>query len=272
MKACSMNTKYFYSLSLFLVLIIPLLFNCSHVIPLKSIWTEKSLTAELSDWDGATYTIEDKKVAIGIKNDKDNLYVSFQPLSPGLLMQMMEMGFTVWFDSTGGRDKICGIRYPIGHEGFGASPVFLPDKPKKGKHNPKDNFEKNIPKEIEILGPGKYDRQRKELDELKNIHVELKFQDRAATYVLQVPFHDNGLFSWSIHSAPGKTIGIGFETEKPKMDRPKNFDMSFGGGDMGGGGMGGGHQGGPKGGPGGPPGGMSLSKLELWTQVTLAIK
>ncbi|MBL7994748.1 hypothetical protein JNM05_05200 [bacterium] len=171
--------------------------------------------------------IKDSKIAVGIAYDENYIYLGLAPLDRGVATQMMMMGFTVWFDSTGNGKKILGIRYPIGFDGA------MPMNERGQNENPFEDIMKNKLNEVEIIGPGKYDRMRLTVYELSGITVKLTTQKNGMFFELKVPLHASTNFPYAINTGVGKPLSILLETGEFK--RP-----GFGGGMRGGGLPGGG--------------------------------
>jgi hypothetical protein len=198
-------------------------------------------------------------------------------------MQMMASGFTVWFDPEGGKNKAFGIHFPLGTRGQ-PPPTGI-----EGGDNRQDpqRLMEQTQRELEILGPGKEDRERIPLMQVQGINVKIGNDQGFLVYELRVPLRKSADHPYAIGIGNNKAIGIGFETTEPNLEKMKEqMGGSPGGGGMppggggiggppGGGGMppGGGGMGGPPGGgrPGmGPLGGEQAQSLKLWTRVVLA--
>ena len=61
-----------------------------------------------------TYYYEKEKIAINLFNDKDYMYICLISRNRRIETQLMESGLTLWFDPDGGRNKVFGIRFPLG--------------------------------------------------------------------------------------------------------------------------------------------------------------
>ncbi len=222
----------------FLVLLIELNTGCSHPVSMISYWNESSIKIDGMDdeWEkNKMEIIRDAKMAVGIASDKDFIYLGIAPLDRSVAMQILTMGFTVWFDSAGTGNKILGIRYPIG--GSGGMPMLPPD----GRQEIGAHFDERTKKqlnEVEIIGPGELDRTRLTLYELTGIAVKLTHQKDGMFYELKVPLRSSDNIPFAINAASGKPVSIWLETgEFKKPDFGGQIPGGMGGGRMPAGGM-----------------------------------
>ena len=86
---------------------------------LMSRWLDRkvAIDGDPTEWDGTLYTLEDSKVKVGFFNDGSDLYLCVGSEDRGVRRQVLGMGMTVWFDPGGGKNKVLGIRFPLGRAG-----------------------------------------------------------------------------------------------------------------------------------------------------------
>ncbi len=235
------------------------------------------------EWAGARTALEDEDASVGLLNDSEYLYVSLVLRDPALQRQMVGMGFTVWFDSGGGKDRKFGIRFPLGlgQSGFPMAeegPPALGRRGRGGDGEFRDHLQETLEAmtDLEILGPGKEDRRKMHVFDAGGVEVEMGTADGALVYELRVPLVSSDAHPYAIGVEPGGKIGVGLETTRIDMRAMREEMRNRGPGGMGGGrGMPGGGM--PGGGmPGGGRGGMGGRRpqmpdpLELWAKVRLA--
>jgi hypothetical protein len=225
-----------------LVLLTVMNAGCSRPVSLISYWNEKSIKIDGvdDDWEkNKMEIIKDSKIAVGILCDKNYVYLGIAPLERSAAMQILTMGFTIWFDSTGKGDKILGIRYPIGMSG--GRPMTPADY--NQSENPFDIMAKKELNKVEIIGPGKLDRTRLTQYELSGISVKLTHQKDGMFYEVKVPLRPSDNCPYAINATSGKPITILLETgEFKKPEFAGRMPGGQGGGRMPAGGM-------PMGGP-----------------------
>lgn len=100
--------------NLIIVLIIISVISCAD-LELKSKWNEKNILIDggKQDWEGNLNYFEDEKVAIGISNDDDNIYLCLVTSDRSKVMKILNNGFTIWFESPNNDLNNFGIQYPI---------------------------------------------------------------------------------------------------------------------------------------------------------------
>jgi len=260
----------------FLVLLTIFLTSCGP-IELASLWktTDVAIDGRVDDWQGALYTIEKQPVFVGVRNDAENIYICLQVADPRAVAPVIRRGFIVWFDPSGGTGRVLGVKYPIG---------MSSDEGEVNPEGPRDRGDAGRPPvinrdQVEILGPGKNAVQRLKKDELKGIEVALENRNGFFIYEIKIPMVKGPDAPVAVGVAPGKTVGITFET--PDVDRgmPGRGGAMIPGGGMGGyGGRGGMGRAGGYGGEGGlegaergrDSGGKGSEPIKLELKVSLA--
>jgi len=294
--------KLFQSLILPLLLLFALtLFSGCGGTKLESSWLDREVIIDGKDieWHGARVILEDANLGMGLMNDDENFYLTLSLTDRMVQMQVLRNGFTVWFDSQGGKKKIFGIRFPLGmqdfadqrgegfpgmeQEGMGGRTGRMDDRRQQDPRQLEAMFDRLIEKgELEIIGPEETPLRRYSLVENQDVKLGITFNNGRLVYELKVPLAKADALSLGIGTIPGKIFGLGFET--PELDMAAMRQQMGGrkggglrgvggvGGDaMGGSGdMGGGMRGG---GRGGMRGGMmrTFEPFQLWTKVKLAL-
>lgn len=236
-----------------------------------------TIDGRTDDWQGELFVVPGERMMIGFVNDGRFLYIAVLVEEAFQRNQVLYQGLTVWFDPKGGKEKVFGIRYPLGlppgerpapkmaSEGEGVTPIDLPE---------------GALAELEIIRSEKALPQRVRVADLKGVEVKVTPSTGLLVYEMKIPLTVDAEHPLAVGTPPGGTVGIGFET--PKFDRSSMPRNNAGGGPesgarppMGGtGGMGGsggrGEMGGA-GGMGGRGGMMGLAEpLKIWAIVQLA--
>lgn len=231
--------------------------------------SEIAIDGDDADWLNDRMIIKDSKVALGFHNDDEFFYVSITPIDRRQAMHLMMMGMTIWFDPTMSEKKSFGIKFPLGFAAYGLTPMMVMPmgEGKRPKDDPFEGISKDFLNELEIFGPGPYDRVRLELKDLKNIAVKLKNSKDGVFYELKIPLKRTDDFPYGINASAGQTINVGIETGEMKVERPSGgggFQLGgAGGGQMGGGGM-------QMHGEGSMIGDGPPKAIKLWTKVVLS--
>jgi len=290
--------KLFQSLVLPLLLFFALtLFSGCGGTKMESIWLDREAVIDGKDleWDGARVILEDANLGMGLMNDAENFYLTLSLTNRMVQRQVLRSGFTIWFDSQGGKKKVFGIRFPLGmRESAGqrgeAAPGMDPegmggrmgDMGDRGPLDPRQLealFDRLIEKgELEILGSEKTPLRRYTLIENQEVQLGITFENGRLVYELKVPLAKADDLSLGIGTVPGKTFGLGFETSELDMAAMRQQMAGKRGRGMGGAmddelGVGGGGGAGMRGSRrGGMRSGMmrTAERFQLWTRVKLA--
>jgi hypothetical protein len=260
--------------------------GCSGAVQLASAWkqTDMVIDGNQNDWQGDLYSLKKANVTIGIRNDDKNLYLCFSSNDMNVQRQVLNGGFTVWFDPAGGMDEIYGIQFPVGYSKGEGRPVrgenstdsYNGDNailPAQGNDNAIVNGSQS---EIKFLGPNKNDVQLSTMIELKTMKVQVGITRQLFVYELQVPLHRTEDFPFSLAPSGAKNVlGIEFKTSSVNSSEHAGEHSGSGMGESSGGGNGSEESEGSRRmgrhGRGGNEA-HSTDPIELWTKVMLAQK
>jgi hypothetical protein len=258
--------------------VLPLLVSCGGGLEIASRWRQANLTIDAadSDWAGSMLYLQKEGVSVGVQNDGEYLYLCLRAHDRRIQQQIMRLGFTVWFDSTASEENILGIHYPIGmqdirqmREGRAAE-----GNPEQAERNPEQLQQfRQMLHEMEVIGPGKSDRNRVPVINSYAISIAMSDTSGALVYELRMPLKSAIQRPYAVGTDTGKVINIGLETgEMKRAMMPQGGGMP-GGMPGGGGGMPGGGRGGRGGGMG--PGGRQTTEgtsepLKVWMKVEIA--
>jgi hypothetical protein len=265
-----------------------LLFSGCDDAELYSAWRDRDITIDGndSDWTGARLQVFDKpSLAIGLMNDRENIYLLVKSRDRSVQSQMAMQGLTVWFDPYGRKKETFGVQYPLGR-----GPMMPPDGGPGERHpqgwgshdqgpgEPDRIEETDIGKALErawqvmITGPEKNECCTLALARAESFGVKarMRMAEGFLVYEFQVPLQEDSGHPYAVAMGVYDTmqvISIGLQTGG--SGRPE------GGHGPSGRGMGmppssgrGGRPGGMMGGRG--PGGMPEA-LEYWAKVALRL-
>jgi hypothetical protein len=241
---------------------------------LDSNWLDREIIidAKSDDWLDTLYYFESEMVSLGFFNDKSHLYVCMLAEHPILQAQVVGLGFTIWFDPDGGKEKAFGIKFPIGMRrdkeqmDFGGMGEGELDRKKM-----REAFEKSLA-DLEILGPGGA-KQRIPVEEAKGIEIKVRNQTGLFVYELKLPLKSDEEHPYAVGANAGAAIGVGLEIPEVDMDEMRNAMRDKMGGQ---GGMppGGGGSRGGMGGSMGRRGGQRPKMpngLDVWASLQLSL-
>lgn len=187
-----------------------------------------TIDGKTDDWLGGLSIIEDGSVSVGFRNDRENLYVCLMVEEEFPLAQIAGQGLTIWFDPKGAVTKAVGIKYPVGMP-HGERPEESGGEPGQP---PSEGFPEEALSSLEIIRSQKEAPQKIEIAEVKGIEIKAVPSRGLFIYELKIPFVKTGSELIAVGAQPGQTIGIGFETPKPKrsqMPGPPSGRMPGGG-------------------------------------------
>jgi hypothetical protein len=241
-----------------------LISGCNN-IEFISNWRDREINIDGYDteWHGSLLSLEKGKMALGICNDKEYLYICSVVSDREIKRQTMRLGLTVWFDADGGADKSFGINFPIGMQG---ERLPMIERRESGGSFDEEQLFQQMTGEMEIIGPEKDERFKTLAPGTNGIEARLSHSDGRLVYELKIPLAINAQHSYAIKTYTGKEIGIGLEVTAPNMDKIKERK-----GKNGMPGRGGTPPVGMQGGGERPRGGSSMQEtLKLWATVKLA--
>lgn len=238
-------------------------YGCGN-IELTSKWRSHNveINGSSEEWVNNTVYLKDYNSLVGIMNDSDYLYIFFSSNDKNIQREMLVRGLIVWFDSTGGSDKIFGIKFPVGMEG---NPGLF--QRRSQNENSGRRFNEKYAKtlnELEILGPMKNARFRVSNKNKYDIEVSLGENEGNLTYELKVPLKINNQFKYGIGTDTSKTIGVGIEIPKPDFQKMRE---DFGGRRPEGGSFG--ERGGERHGGHSPRERPELKEVDFWARVKI---
>ncbi|MDD5167767.1 MAG: hypothetical protein PHN75_03040 [Syntrophales bacterium] len=268
---------------------------------INSTWCDRKVVIDGIDggreWESARHSLAKGDVTIGIMNDEEALYVRLSTRNRAIRKQLLTTGFTVWFDETGGNNRMYGLRFPLPAwmEDPGPERLHPPSRNHEGQNDPpgiSDYLRRASQGDMEIVQPWKNEFSSIAAEYSASYGIQCRLGNMRGNFIyeLRIPMIRNSSRPYGIAMRKTKTMGIGFETGE--LAERQAFT---GGWDGGGRGPGGGGAGGPGGGPGGAGGGRDgqpdgmgrgpeggpngmgdaqemMKPIKLWLKVNLAVK
>lgn len=186
--------------------------GCGASLELTSEWSGRQITVDGAslEWSGMQVGIAGPDVRIGIKNDKDNLYVCLTTPSSTTQFQMLALGTTVWFDADGRKIKTFGIQFPVRGLLQGRRPR-VPENADEARQVV-EGLVNAAQRQFEIIGPGDGERRRIADRQVQGIDVHLGYENGILTYELKIPLRRTADTPYGVALGPAKSFMIGFET------------------------------------------------------------
>ncbi|MBK8945109.1 MAG: hypothetical protein IPM32_07510 [Ignavibacteriae bacterium] len=214
-------------------------FSCAD-FEIISKWNEKEISIDGSkqDWKGKINYFEDEKVAIGVLNDDDNIYLCLITSDRSKILKILSNGFTIWFESPNNYKNNFGIQYPIKKkfdDRFENMPDFINENEpsngdkiiKRGEIFPGKLFEKfkTEQNEILIINEDNFPLNVYKLKNDSGLEISANLEQNQFIYELKIPYAKNKTNKIYYDAFPNDDIILRFETgeiEKPKFtDRSK---------------------------------------------------
>ncbi|MSR81471.1 MAG: hypothetical protein EXS58_00885 [Candidatus Latescibacteria bacterium] len=259
-------------------------------LEMDSSWRTREITVDGGDteWQGVLTYVAKGNTIVSLLNDEEFLYLRLASADRVTQAQVMRLGFTVWFDVSGGKRRTFGIHFPNGTGGGGR--LFAAGEEDEEQEFGRAERMEREPKEpppaialgqMEIIGPGKSERHQMKDTDAQGIDLKVVQAESRLVYELKIPLVRDEAHPYGIGAQPGQPFSVAFETSLPDRGAMRNRRGDGGrmpggpGGGMGpeglgrgDGGMGGGMM--PSGGRRRPSSGAQPQPLQLWVTVRLA--
>lgn len=161
------------------------------------------------DWQGHLLYYRDAKLTIGIANDSRFLSLCVMSSDENVYRSLMMKGFTVWFDTTGGKKKTFGIRYPLGMA------ESAPPEPESDQPHGHDEWMKRMTGEtskLALVGPGENDRTEVLLPGKNGLEARIGFTPGVFVVELKIPLDADIADGRMLRIPASNVLGVRFET------------------------------------------------------------
>jgi hypothetical protein len=182
---------------------------------LESRWADREMVIDgtSAEWDGAITYFPESRVAVGVQNDEDYLYVSLVTTDARRQLEVLGRGAVVWFDPHGGQAKPFGIRFPLGASALGMGDG-LERRIEPGERPDLDQLIRmyqGTGAQLEIL-VDKEVKTRVPVEDVRGIEVAINEIQSALVYEIKVPLSMSAAVDYAVGTKPGDVIGLGLET------------------------------------------------------------
>jgi hypothetical protein len=211
-----------------------------------------TIDGTIGEWGDGLVVIKQANLTIGVRNDGDSLYICMQSRDPALVLQILDLGLTLWFVHPDG-EKGLGVEYPLALDNVEAL--------SRSEHSGGAGSGGAPPgalARLAIKGVGSVDRRILGASEAAGLSASAAGTRDDFVYELEIPLRASPEHPYAVEAGPGDTIEILLETPEPTPIMKQRAEGASAGGPAGGGmgGHGGGHHGGSGGGQGGYGGGQ----------------
>lgn len=199
------------------------------------------IDGKLDEWKEDANYDGSSELHYSVKHDKENLYVGLMVKDDMVQRKILMFGLTLWVDTTGGKEQMRGIRYPIPSEKrkeVQRNPATESDLPERAR--------RAIPNDTRtVIGPALMDKmtllgfndiEEETVSIAENTGIEVRIQRQKTiglTYEAKIPadrlYADGSLI--------GKELSLGIITGSLELPDRSSGLLSPGGMGPGGGGM-----------------------------------
>jgi hypothetical protein len=228
--------------------------GCKSAPLLESQWRDRAIAVDgnSTEWNDLIQYPRDSKIGIGVINDDVFLYLCLTSEDRAITSQIFRYGFTMLFQSRAQKEKLFGVRFPMGGALSGAPPDRHTGM-ERDTAMMREHLEAAL-QTLALLGPGKDDTVPlpTRIAESLGVAVAIKPSHEDCVYELKVPLNQDSICKYAINAGKDTLFEVTLESSAPERESSRPSDMGDGRG-FGGGGM---HGGGRGGGMGGGMGGM----------------
>lgn len=260
-------------LLIFMVYLLAGFTACNTVSNVSSIYRDKPLMIDgkLDEWKQDVNYDRSSKLHYSVTHDDENIYVGLMVKDDMVQRKILMFGMTLWIDTTGSKEKLKGVRYPIPSEERQEVQMRSEsgrDLPERARRALPDNDRRVIKpallNKMTLLGFNDIEEETVSIAEQSGINVRMQKQDMIGlTYEAKIPFD----MLYSGGSPKGKDLSLGIITGHLDLPDRRSGLMSPGGMSPGGGMYPGSGRGGQMGGMGSGPG--NLEELQKSTKLWL---
>lgn len=230
------------------------------------------------DWAGHLLYYRNEKLTIGVSNDKEFVYLCVMSSEQSAYQSILMRGLTVWFDTTGGKGKYFGMRFPL----EGPPPEMSANRDEHpGSMDDMMKRRADDATKLAVIGANKDSRTEMLLPGRHGIDARIGYKPGVFVYEMKVPLGIEIADGLKLAFSPNGELGIRLETPESDARMPAMRDktqgaMNDGGmneGGMNDGGMQGeGGRGGRRGGGRGPGGAGGMDEYRKSQSIDFLMK
>jgi hypothetical protein len=215
-----------------LLIILASLSSCSSPSIISTWNNEIKIDGNRLDWVDKLKYFEDERVALGVMNDNEYVYLCFVTSDRAKAAKILRTGFTIWLDPLSSDGKTIGIQYPIKTEKSPDIDMLPQSRSHQQNKSDKSQREQNLVKmlekmkseqhEILVVNEDKFPLYVFPVKSKNGLEVSINFEGQQLVYELKVPLANNNLGNFVIDALPNEDIRFGFESgkfQKPEGDQ-----------------------------------------------------
>lgn len=161
------------------------------------------------DWQGHLLYYRDAKLTIGICNDNDFLYLCVTSSDQTVYRSVLMRGLTVWFDTTAGKGKYFGMRFPL-EPGEAEMPMNQDEQPGSLEDMMKRRADDAA--KLAIVGAKKDSRTEILLPGRNGLDARIGYKTGVFVYEMKVPLGREIADGMHLAFSPERLLSVRFET------------------------------------------------------------
>jgi hypothetical protein len=198
-------------------------------------WDENNISIDgnQKEWFNRLKYIEDEKISLGVYNNDENLYLCFTTDDKLKIMQIMNMGMTVWLIPGDSDVRPRGIKYPQRSEDFELGKMREKRLIGYERDYLKNLLEVNEQKqtEVQIVNWEDYSLYIYPINSGSGINIKLGENRQQLVYEISIPIGEDSSSDFSIALLPGDDLTIGFKTSTYGRPQRRSGSSQYPGGD-----------------------------------------
>jgi hypothetical protein len=168
------------------------------------------------EWINNLSSIINENTSFGVCKDDSCIYIHFITSDPEISMQIMNFGFTIWFNVQGSNKKNLGVQFPVIQ--------FVPPPPRDGKPPAGDELQKFLNdrlKNIAIILPDNKKTTTISIDEANNygVNANIGIDGGILSYELKYPLIGKQANPIGLNLGSKSSLRICLETPKIDFDK-----------------------------------------------------
>lgn len=201
-------------------------------------WNDNEIVIDGSqeDWKDKLTYFEDERVAAGILNDEENIYLCLTTDDKGKISQLLNLGLTVWIRPEDDRVKTIGIKYPIMSDNMDMRGMIRRQQNESDAEFLNKLLEGYQEKqnELQIVNEDNYSLYAYRINDGTGIKVRLGESMEQLVYEMSIPIAGNSMSEFMIDLNPGDQLTVGFETNEMQRSEGRGSGRPPSGGMTGG--------------------------------------
>lgn len=183
-------------------------------------WNDNSIIVDgnQSDWEGKLSYIEDKRAAVGVFNDSENLFLCLTTDDKDKMILLLNLGMTIWIRPEVNNANTRGIKYPQRSEDFDVR-IMRAIIGEVAKENYIRKLLYDFRKkqtDLQIVNEDNYSLYAFKINNGSGIKIKLGMNMQQLVYEISIPMGGNIMNEFNLDLFPGDNLRVRFLTNEYK--------------------------------------------------------